>query len=91
MPQPRLNGKAGPDRVGGVITVVQEDRFTLFCDDGRYRLFLVSPHCPADLPELAQAMKRELHVVVEWKQAPELIAAEARRIYRADDDQEACA
>lgn len=86
MPQPRLNGKAGPERVRGVITVVQEDRFTLVGDDGVYRLFLLSPHCPAEPAELEHAMQRGQRVLVESEPAPALIAAEARRIYRADDD-----
>jgi hypothetical protein len=89
VPIARRNGQAGPHQVRGVITLVQEDRFTLCCDDGSYRLFLLSPHCPADLPELEQAMRRELHVVVESRDAPDLIAAEATRIYQDDQGKRA--
>ncbi len=79
------NGQAGPHMVRGVITLVQEDRFTLQCDDGGYRLFLLAHDCPTDLAELEEAMRRQTCVAVACEEAGDVIAAQAHRIYRADE------
>lgn len=79
------NGQAGPYMLRGVITLVQEDRFTLQSDDGSYRLFLLAHDCPTDAGELEQAMRRRTRIAVACDEAGEVIAAQARRIYQADD------
>lgn len=78
------DGTAGRHTISGVITLVQEDRFTLFCDDGVHRLFLLAPGCPADLPGIETAMRRKMHVAVACDQPPDLIAARAHHIYQTD-------
>ncbi len=79
------NGQADPQILRGVITLVQEDRFMLQCDDGSYRLFLLAHDCPAEGTELQQAMRRQVRVVVACDEAGGVIAARARRLYLADD------
>ena len=79
-------GKPGHHRVEGVITLVQEDRFTLLCNDGTYRLFLLAHDCPADIGEVEAAMREQARVMVDCQAAEDLIAAQAHHVYRADDD-----
>ena len=76
------DGKAARQNIGGVITLVQEGRFTMLCDDGVYRLFLLAHDCPADQPDLEQAMRENTHIAVACDAAKNLIAARARHIYR---------
>ena len=76
-------GKPGHHRVEGVITLMQEDRFTLLCNDGTYRLFLLAHDCPADIGELEAAMRDQARVVVDCEAAEDLIAAQAHHVYRA--------
>ena len=76
------DGKPAGQNIGGVITLVQEGRFTMFCDDGLYRLFLLARDCPAEQPDLEQAMRERTHIAVAADAAENLIAARARHIYR---------
>ena len=66
--------------VNGIITLAQEGRFQLVCDEGIARLFMLAhdaPLEPQDLPPLARAGAR---VTVRYDERPDLIVAIVRDI-----------
>ena len=65
-------------RVTGRITVLQEERFQLDCDDGRKRLFVLSHDAPLESDELV-ALKGS-RVEVEYDDQAELVAHAAHRV-----------
>ena len=62
------------NRVTGTITLVQEERFQLDCDDGVQRLFLLSHKAPVESDELAQLKRAGTRIEVEYDDRPDLIA-----------------
>ncbi len=68
------------NRATGTITLVQEERFQLDCDDGVQRLFLLSHKAPLESDELAQLKREGTRVEVEYDDRPDLIAHTAHRL-----------
>ena len=68
------------NRATGTITLVQEERFQLDCDDGKKRLFILSHKAPLETDELAQLKREGAHVEVEYDDQPGLIAHPAHDI-----------
>lgn len=69
------------NRVAGTITLVQEERFQLACDDGVKRLFILSHDAPLEAEELARLKREGAHVEVQYDDRPELIAHTAHGIH----------
>lgn len=68
------------NRVRGTITLVQEERFQLDCDDGVQRLFLLSHKAPLESDELARLKRDGVRVEVLYDDRPDLIAHTAHRL-----------
>ena len=68
------------NRTTGTITLVQEGRFQLDCDDGTKRLFILSHKAPLETDELAQLEREGAHVEVEYDDQPGLIAHTAHDV-----------
>ena len=68
------------NRATGTITLVQEERFQLDCDDGKKRLFILSHQAPLETDELARLKRQGAHVEVEYDDQPGLIAHTAHDI-----------
>jgi len=67
-------------RATGTITVLQEERFQLACDDGVTRHFVLAHDAPLESDELAR-LKREAAIVeVEYDEASGLVAHAAHRV-----------
>jgi hypothetical protein len=62
------------NRIRGTITVIQEERFQLDCDDGIHRLFLLSHKAPLETDELARLKRDGVRVEVLYDDRPDLIA-----------------
>ena len=62
------------NRARGTITLIQEERFQLDCDDGIQRLFLLSHKAPLESDELARLKNEGARVEVEYDDRPGLIA-----------------
>jgi hypothetical protein len=83
-----MSGGAFPSRLGapatktaiGVIAVVQEHRFRLAADDGRWQLFVLAHDAPLEGPELQALQRARVRVAVRYVDAPDLIAGIARDV-----------
>ena len=62
------------NRVRGTITLIQEERFQLDCDDGIQRLFVLSHKAPLESDELARLKRDGVRVEVLYDDRPDLIA-----------------
>ena len=58
----------------GTITLIQEERFQLDCDDGIQRLFLLSHKAPLESDELARLKRGGVRVEVLYDDRPDLLA-----------------
>ena len=72
-------------RISGVITVIQERRFQLVGDDGPARLFMLAHDAPVDSPDLHPLQREQAHVVVEYEDAPDMIAGIAHDVTLTGD------
>jgi hypothetical protein len=68
------------NRATGTITLVQEERFQLACDDGSWKLFILAHDAPLEAEELVELQREALHVAVEYDERPGVIAHAAHRI-----------
>ena len=68
------------NKTTGTITLVQEERFQLDCDDGTKRLFILSHKAPLEADELAELKREGARVEVEYDDRPELIAHTAHAL-----------
>ena len=68
------------NRATGTITLIQEERFQLDCDDGTKRLFVLSHDAPLESDELARLKNEGARVEVEYDERPGLIAHTAHRL-----------
>jgi len=68
------------DRVKGTITVLQEERFELACDDGVTRLFVLAHDAPLESDELARLKRSRARIEVEYDRDGHLIAHAAHRV-----------
>ena len=68
------------NRVRGTITLIQEERFQLHCDDGIERLFLLSHKAPLESDELARLKREGVRVEVLYDDRPNLLAHTAHDI-----------
>jgi len=68
------------NRVAGTITVVQEERFQLACDDGVERLFILSHDAPLEAEELSRLKGEGVHVEVLYDDRSNLIAHTAHGV-----------
>jgi hypothetical protein len=68
------------NRIRGTITLIQEERFQLDCDDGIQRLFLLSYKAPLEAEELAGLKRKGVRVEVLYDDRPDLIAHTAHDI-----------
>ncbi len=64
----------------GTITLVQEERFQLACDDGTSRLFVLSHKAPLEADELLALHKEGASVEVDYDDGGEMVAHTAHRI-----------
>jgi hypothetical protein len=76
------------NRTAGTITLVQEERFQLACDDGRKRLFILAHDAPLESDELARLKREGAHVEVEYDDRPDLIAHAAHRLREEPTNEE---
>jgi hypothetical protein len=60
--------------IGGVITLVQEDRFKFAGDDGRKRQFTLFHRARIGIPGLQELERSRRHVKVRYRPAETLIA-----------------
>ena len=67
-------------RARGTITVVQEERFQLDCDDGVTRLFILAHDAPLESDELVELKRQGAHVEVEYDEQAGLLAHAAHRV-----------
>jgi len=72
--------RAARKRTAGTITLIQEERFQLDCDDGIQRLFLLSHKAPLESDELARLKSERAHVEVAYDDGPDLIAHTAHDV-----------
>jgi hypothetical protein len=70
------------NRARGTITVLQEERFQLYCDDGVTRLFVLAHDAPLESGELAELKRQGARVEVEYDEQRGLVAHAAHRIRR---------
>jgi hypothetical protein len=64
----------------GTITLVQEERFQLACDDGGQRLFVLSHDAPLESEELASLKRDGTRVEVLYDERPGLLAHAAHAL-----------
>ena len=69
------------NRTAGTITLVQEERFQLACDDGTQRLFILSHRAPLEAGELSRLERERAHIEVEYDDRPDLLAHTAHGIH----------
>jgi hypothetical protein len=69
------------NRVAGTITLVQEERFQLACDDGVQRLFILSHDASLEAEELSRLKREGAHVEVLYDDRPNLIAHTAHGVH----------
>jgi translation initiation factor IF-1 len=62
----------------GTITLVQEERFQLDCDDGKKRLFVLSHDAPLESDELV--VLKGARVEVDYDDQPDTLAHTAHRL-----------
>ena len=72
----------------GTITLIQEERFQLDCDDGVQRLFVLSHRAPLESDELARLKREGARVEVEYDEGPGLIVHTAHRLRQEPTDEE---
>ena len=68
------------NRVRGTITLIQEERFQIDCDDGVKRLFILSHSAPLETDELVRLKREGTRVEVEYDDRADLIAHAAHRL-----------
>ena len=68
------------NRARGTITLLQEERFQLACDDGVTRHFVLAHDAPLESDELARLKRDAAIVEVDYDDDERLIAHAARRI-----------
>lgn len=64
----------------GYLTLVQEERFQLACDDGGNKLFVLAHDAPLDVGELQELERRGAHLEVEFDDPANLIAHTAHAV-----------
>ena len=69
-------------RAKGTITVVQEERFQLVCDDGVTRLFVLAHDAPLESDELAALKRQGARVEVDYDEEHGLLAHAAHRVQK---------
>ena len=67
-------------RATGTITVLQEERFQLACDDGVTRLFVLAHDAPLESDELARLKNAGARVQVDYDDDGRLVAHAAHRV-----------
>ncbi len=67
-------------RATGTITLVQEERFQLACDDGTTRLFVLAHDAPLEAGELAVLEREAARVAVDYDDPSGLIVHTAHRL-----------
>ena len=70
----------------GVVTIVQEGRFTLRTGQGEHHLFLLSHRAAAEPAQLAPLQRARARVRVHYEPAPGLIGFVARAVTRLGPD-----
>jgi len=64
----------------GTITVVQEERFQLDCDDGVTRLFILAHDAPLESDELLQLHREQARIEVEYDEKADVVAHAAHQV-----------
>ena len=75
------------NRVRGTITLVQEERFQLACDDGVQRLFVLSHGAPLESDELAELKRDAVRVEVLYDEHPGVVAHAAHAVRKESRDE----
>jgi len=75
--------RQGRRRVGGVITVIQEDRFGLLADDGVHLLCQLAHGCAAGWADLQRAMRAQRHVEVECDDPKGVLLARVHHVFES--------
>jgi hypothetical protein len=73
-------------RATGTITVLQEERFQLACDDGVTRHFVLAHDAPLETDELARLKREAARVEVEYDEATGLVIHAAHRVLKESDE-----
>jgi hypothetical protein len=68
------------NRMTGTITLVQEERFQLACDDGIQRLFVLAHDAPLEADELGRLHRESVPVEVEYDEPAGLVAHTAHSL-----------
>jgi translation initiation factor IF-1 len=68
------------NRATGTITLVQEERFQLACDDGTQRLFILAHDAPLEAGGLSRLHDEGAHVEVQYDDPVGLLAHTAHRL-----------
>ena len=68
------------NRTRGTITLVQEERFQLACDDGIQRLFVLAHDAPLEADELGRLQRESARVEVEYDEPAGLVVHTAHRL-----------
>jgi hypothetical protein len=76
------------NHTAGTITLIQEERFQLDCEDGVQRLFVLSHSAPLESDELARLKREGARVEVEYDDRPGLIAHTAHRLRQEPSDEQ---
>jgi hypothetical protein len=75
------------NRTRGTITLVQEERFQLACDDGIQRLFVLAHDAPLEADELGRLQRESARVEVEYDEPAGLVAHTAHGLRREQPDE----
>jgi hypothetical protein len=75
------------NRTAGTITLVQEERFQLACDDGVRRLFILAHDAPLEADELERLERDATRVVVEYDEPAGVLAHTAHRLRKESPDE----
>lgn len=71
--------------IGGVITVVQEDRFGLLADDGVHLLCQLAHGCPAGWSDLQRLMHERMHVDIDCDDPKGVLITRVHHVFRSDE------
>jgi hypothetical protein len=69
-------------RAHGTITLVQEERFQLDCDDGSCKLFVLAHDAPLEADELSRLEREGTPVEVEYDDPSDMIVHTAHRLWK---------
>ena len=73
--------------IRGTITLLQEERFQLACEDGIQRLSVLSHEAPLESDELAELKRAAVRVEVLYDEHPGVVAHAAHAVRKESRDE----